>query len=353
MIVKNLGKIVFALIFPIFLFGNIEFSQKVVKEKVFLNETIKVILELSVSNDLQIEQVHFEKYETFDFWTKEFVNKKVVKNENETIYIYEYLLDAKNIGEFVLPKQMIEITSQEIQKFKKWKKIYSNEEKIDILPLYENQTIQGIYSINANINKTKIKANESISLNLEINGKGNIQDIKAYDLILNEQTVYKDKPLINKEFMNDSYVGKFTQNFLIVANKSFTIPSFSFEYFDMKKNKVEKISTQAIYVEVEELPIFEQENSNLKYIFAFVGFLFGLAFIYIFNFFKRFYKKTNHPFAKKIKKSKNDKELYELLIKHENNQNLKKEIKLLEENIYKNQKNLINKKEIIEKLLFS
>lgn len=353
MIIKNLCKIVLLTFFPILLFADVIFNQKVVKDKVYLNETFRVILELSVTNDLEIEQVYFEKYETFDFWIKEFVSKKVVKTENETIYTYEYLLDGKNMGEFVLPKQIIQITSQEIKRFKKWQKVYSNEEKITILPLYENQAIQGNYTINLNIDKTKIKANEPINLNLEIDGEGNIQDIKAFDLSLNEQMVYKDKPIVTKEFIDDSYQGKFTQKFMIIANKSFTIPSFSFEYFDMKKNKVEKISTQAIYVEVEELPIFEQENSNLKYIFAFVGFLFGLAFIYIFNFFKRFYKKTNHPFAKKIKKSKNDKELYELLIKHENNQNLKKEIKLLEENIYKNQKNLINKKEIIEKLLFS
>ena len=241
MIIKNLGKIVLLTFFPVFLFADVIFNQKVVKNKAYLNETIKVILELSVTNDLGIEQINFQKYESFDFWTKEFITKKVVKTENETIYSYEYLLDAKNIGEFVLPKQTIEITSQEIKRFKKWQKVYSNEEKITILPLYENQAIQGNYAINLDLDKAKFKANEPINLNLEIDGKGNIQDIKAFDLSLNEQMVYKDKPTVTKEFIDDSYQGKFTQKFMIIANKSFTIPSFQFEYFDLKKNLVKKI----------------------------------------------------------------------------------------------------------------
>lgn len=351
MIVKNLGKIVLFLFFPMFLFGNIEFTQKIVKEKVFLNETIKVILELKITNDLGIEQVNFEKYETFDFWIKEFTNKKIIKTQDETIYIYEYLLDAKNTGEFILPKQIIGITSEKIRKFKKWEKVYSNEEKINILPLYKNQAIQGSYSINANVNKTKIKANESITLNLEINGKGNIQDINPFNFTLDEQMIYKDKPIINKQFINDSYEGQFVQKFLIIANKSFTIPSIQFEYFDIKKNRLEKISTQAIFIEVEELSTTQGDDPSLKYIFAFGGFVLGFWFIYLLNFGKNLYIKANHPFVKKIKKSKNDKELYELLIKHPNNYNFKKEIKLLEENIYTNQKHEINKREIIRRII--
>jgi hypothetical protein len=346
LIIKNLGKIFFLIFFPIFLFADVIFNQKVVKNKAYLNETIRVILELSVSNDLEIEQVDFEKYETFDFWIKEFVSKKITKNQNETIYTYEYLLDAKNIGEFVLPKQTIEITSQEIRKFKKWQKVYSNEEKITVLPLYENQAIQGNYTINLNIDKTKIKANESITLNLEMNGRGNIQDIKAFDLSLNEQMIYKDKPIITKEFMDDSYQGKFTQKFMIIANKSFTIPSFQFEYFDLKKNIVKKVSTEPIYIEVEELPILQKENSNLKYIFAFIGFVLGLFSLFLYKYSKNYYKKINSPFSIKIKKTKSDKELYDLLIKHPNNSNFKDTIKLLEENIYENKKNKIDKKKL-------
>lgn len=346
MIIRNLGKIILLTFFPIFLFADVVFNQKVVKNKVYLNETIRVILELSVTNDLEIEQVYLEKYETFDFWIKEFVSKKIVKTQNETIYTYEYLLDGKNIGEFVLPKQMIQITSQEIKRFKKWQKVYSNEEKVSILPLYENQGIQGNYAINLNIDKTKIKANEPINLNLEIDGKGNIQDIKAFDLSLNEQMVYKDKPTVTKEFIDDSYQGKFTQKFMIIANKSFTIPSFQFEYFDLKKSVVKKISTEPIYIEVEELPVFQKENSNLKYLFAFIGFVIGLFSLFLYKYLKNYYKRVNSPFLIKIKKAKSDKELYDLLIKHPNNSDFKDTIKILEENIYENRKNKIDKKKL-------
>lgn len=353
MIARNLGKIVLFLLFPMFLFGDIEFTQKVIKQKALLNETIKVVLELKVPNDLNIDQISFDRYETFDFWIEELTNKNIIKSENETIYIYEYLLDAKDIGEFTLPTQTIEITSEEIRNFRKWKKIYSNKEDITILPLVENQAIQGDYEIITKVNKTKIKANESINLSLNIKGKGNIKDINPFDLSLDEQTIYKDKVIINKEFIEDSYQGEFIQNFLIIADKSFTIPSFSFEYFDTSKKAVKKISTEPIYVEVEELPVFEKEDLSLKYIFAFVGFLIGLSVFSLYKYLKKYYRKANSPLFINIKKAKSDKELYELLIKHSNNGDFKDNIKLLEENIYFNKKNKINKKTIIENLKYN
>jgi len=50
-----------------------------------------------------------------------------------------------------------------------------------------------------------------------------------------------------------------------------------------------------------------------------------------------------------IKKAKDDKALFEVLLPFGNeNKKILKVLKLLEENIYKNAKNKINKKEIIE-----
>lgn len=350
MIARNLGKIVLFLLFPIFLFADIEFTQRISKQKALLNETVKVVLELKVPNDLNIDQISFDRYETFDFWIEELTSKNIIKTLNETIYIYEYLLDAKDIGEFTLPTQTIEITSQEIRNFRKWKKIYSNKEDITILPLIENQAIQGEYEIASNANKTKIKANESINLSLNIKGKGNIKDINPFDLSLDEQTIYKDKAIINKEFLEDSYEGEFIQNFLIIADKSFTIPSFSFEYFDTNKKAVKKISTEPIYIEVEEVAIFEKEDLSLKYIFALVGFFLGLVVFSLYKYLNKYYKKVNSPLFINIKKAKSDKELYELLIKHSSTLDVKDTIKLLEENIYSNKKNKINKKELFKLL---
>ena len=83
--------------------ANNDITQKVIKEKVLLNETIKVILELKTSNDLNIEQVSFEKYETFDFWVEELTNKNIIKINNTQLTKDNFinlveLLDKKEVS---------------------------------------------------------------------------------------------------------------------------------------------------------------------------------------------------------------------------------------------------------------
>lgn len=348
MMIKNLGRFVF-LFLPIFLYANIEFQQHISKTNFYLNETIKVSLELRVSDDLLIDNVYFEKYENSDFLVEELSNKRIIKENNETLYIYEYLLNPKNIGSFILPKQKIEITSQNIRRFKSWEKVYSNELDIKINPLAENLTILGKYSLTTIFENKKYKQNDPISFEIKIDGFGNIQDINPFILSLNEQMVYSDKPIIYKEFMENFYKGKFSQKFLIIANKSFTIPSFELKYFDTTKNSIETIISKPIFVEVEEVKQNIGDDYRLKYVFLLVGFVLGLICFLGYKFLKRRFKKES-DLSKKIRKTKSDKELYILLISLVNRDVFKGEIRALEENIYDKKSNFINKKELIKKL---
>lgn len=352
MIIKNLGRILLLIFLPSYLFGNVQFTQAISKKSIFLNETVKVTLKLVLSGEDKNTQVYFEDYDTDDFWTKKLTYNQIIKKENSTTYVYEYLIDAKSTGEFSLPKQKINISNKKIRKYIKWKKEYSNELRIEVYHLAENIPIQGDYSILAEVNKSKLKANESVSLTLEIKGKGNIQDIKDFSLFIEEQTVFKDISIVEKEFVDKSYEGIFTQKFLVVADKSFTIPSFSLKYFDMQKEMITEVRTKPIYIEVEEAKVNLGDDYKLKYIFALGGILLGFMSLFVFKYFKAYNKKKKTSLYIKIKKSKNDKELYLHLIKDKNNEDFSSFIKLLEENIYKDKKHKISKRDIIKRIKY-
>lgn len=347
---KILYSVVFFLCIPFFLHGNIEFTQKISKEEFYLNETIKVTLELKISKELKIDQVYFEDFDTANFWVKKLSDKKQNEDESNIFYTYEYLLNAKDLGKFIIDEQKIEISSENIRQYAKWKKVYSNKLQVNIKPLFENLALQGNYEFFVKTDKEKIKKNESINLSLIVKGFGNIQDITPFNLNLNEQSVYSDKPLVNYEFENENYKGDFEQKFLIIADKSFTIPSFELEYFDTQKAQAQKITTKPIFIEVEDVIEDFGDDYKLKYIFAFVGFILGLLIFSIIRYIKNRYKYINHPLVIKIKKAKNDKELYEILIKNNEKMIFEEYIKSLEENIYKNKKNRLEKKKIIERL---
>jgi len=56
------------------------------------------------------------------------------------------------------------------------------------------------------------------------------------------------------------------------------------------------------------------------------------------------------PLQKRIRKAKDDKELYEMLLPFATDKDIKKILEKLEANIYKGEKNRIDKEEIIEVL---
>lgn len=357
MTIKKLGRkflslfIFLFVLLPVFLYSKMEFTQTISKKDAYINETIKVVLTLKIDDYHNIEQVFFEDYDSNDFWYKKHEDKEVQKINDYTIYTYTYLLDAKGVGEFILPKQLIEVSNNEIRNYRRWKKIYSNEVKINIKPLNQNLQIQGNYNFSAITNKTKIKENESINLSLELLGIGNIDDIKAFNLNLPNQVVYADKPLVKQEFKDYTYAGSFKQDFLVIASESFTIKPFEFTYFNIDKNRVERLTTEPIFIEVEKKNIDNKDEPFIKYIFLIVGIMLGvLISLYYFK-----YKKAkaiqNEPIILKIKKAKNDKDLYKVLVSYCNVYDFDEVIKKLEENIYNNTKHKIKKKELIKLII--
>lgn len=355
MTIKKLGKNIFFafLLTPILLFSKIEFTQKVSKQNAFINETIKVTLTLKIDNYHNITQVYFEDFDTTDFWYKKFEDKIVNKQEEFTTYTYSYLLDAKGIGKFTIPKQLIEISNDEIRNYRRWEKVYSNEIEINIKPTIENLAIQGDYELKASVDKININENDSVKLTISLKGSGNIKDIKPFALNLDNQVVYDNKPIVNQEFKQTKYFGDFTQEFLIIANESFTIKPFEFTFYNTQKNRVEKISTKPIFVEVEKLTKDYGDKSWVKYLFLLLGLILGVGLTFVYLNYKRKKSLEQLPLVVKVKKAKNDEELYKILIAYSNEYEFKETIQKLEQNIYNKAKNKINKKELLKYIVNS
>jgi len=350
MTIKKLGKrfIYFILLLPIFLFSNIEFTQKVSKESAFINETIKVTLLLKIDDYHNIEQVFFEDYETEDFWITKHEDKIVKKEEGFTTYKYSFLIDAKAVGQFKLPKQLIEISNNEIRNYRRWQKVYSNEEIININPLVENLSIQGDYKLKTSVNKTSINENDSVKLKIELTGSGNLKDIKPFEFKLPKQIVYDDKPILIQEFIDNKYKGSFTQEFLIISNDSFTIKPFEFTYFNIDKKRIEKIKSEPIFVEVKKTSKANLDEYWLKYIFLIIGLITGVIAVLVYIKYKELKRINQKPLAIKIRDSKNDKELYKVLVAYSNSYEFDEVIKKLEENIYAEGKNKIKKRDLLK-----
>jgi len=131
------------------------------------------------------------------------------------------------------------------------KKFISNKLYIHVKPLPNNLEVYGNFGIKATVDKTEVKANKPINLTIKINGVGNVDDIKKFNLDIDNVVVYSDEPNIKSGLNKGVYGGVFIQKIALIADKDFTIPALRLQYFDKDLKKVVTKTTKPIYIKVK------------------------------------------------------------------------------------------------------
>ncbi len=361
---------------------NSAFSLKIIanKNKVFVGEPIilKIIFRQKLSapvRDIQFKSPNFP-----NFWVKTDGKDKKKIVGDYVIHNLTYILIPQQSGDMKIPAVKVSIArmvqvrdafSFMLQRVR-WKDIYSNELNITVKPLPNGINEYGNFKISDRVDKTKVKANEPVNLTLTIVGSGNIGNIDGFNIQIPGATIYKDKPIRSSYLDNEEYKGKFVQKFAIISDKSYTIPSIKFSFFDKNTKRVKTIQTKSINIKVlggvatvshnivqnnnlktvaKEKIIYKNKNPFEKWIYLVIGLFIGVI-IAIFPKFLNFKKEVKeHPLSHEIKYAKNDKELLKILLPYINkNIEIKDIVNKLEENIYMNKSNKIDKKELAKKI---
>ena len=347
--IVNLGKILFFVILPIIINAK-TFTLELTKNKVYVGEGIKATLTLSVDKNEDIINTRLEEFTSSNFWVKE-LNSTTIENNETTIIKAQYVIFPQLSGIFKIDKQKAEVAVREKKtNFTLWYPLYTKAVDIEVIALPKNVMVQGDFTIAPTVDKMKVDANEPVNFKLTIKGIGNIDDIKDFKLDLKEQLIFTTKASVTSNFENNQYGGTFVQKFSIVADKDFKIPSISFTYFNKKLKQILTIKTKPIPITVDRTRINIQYKDNiynkwLKYIYLIIGFILGLL-TYYFIISKKNKKTTSTSFLMKVKQARGNKALYDILLPYSQNKNIAKILDLLEENLYSNGKNKINKKKI-------
>jgi len=261
-----------------------------------------------------------------------------------------------------------------------WKKIYSNELKLEVEPLPNGLEVFGNYQIDSSVDKKKVYANKPVNLTISIKGEGNIDDIKKFELNIPNAIVYADEPQIESSLIHNIYQGVFKQKIAIIADANFTIPAIEFSFFDKATQKVKIVKTNPIEIEViggqegvtkpstiEVSPktevttltnpqpkssikvVTKEEPTYIKYLFLALGFILGIATMFGVEKVQHRVKPQQSNMVKAIKKAKNDKALFELLLPYAKESSvISNTLNKLEENIYKSASNKIDRELLME-----
>ncbi len=366
---------------------NQNFMVKMIssKNKVYVGEPITLKIIFKQKRDVAVEGIQFVPPKFSGFWVKSTAKDHKEMEGNYIVHNITYVLIPQQAGKLKITPVKVSIAKtvytqdpfafmmQEVR----WKNIYSNELDIDVKPLPQGVSVYGHFNMTGTVDKKVVKANEPVNFTLNITGSGDIDDIGNFKLQIPGTTIYANPAKRSTYLEGHEYKGKFTQKFAIIADKSYTIPSLKFSYFDKNSKTVKTITTKAILIKVKGATtvkhsniiqnkplaktliktkiIYKEKNSFTKWVYLCIGFFTGFLIAIFPKLMKKDKTENSHPISYKIKHSKNDKELLKILLPFAiKNIKIKEIVEKLEENIYMNKSHKINKKELsknIEKIL--
>jgi hypothetical protein len=333
--------------------GDYELELNISKKSLYIGES--AILSIKFIKQKDIDSVQIQNPANENFYLKE-ISKTNLANGVE----YKFLLIPLKSGTFNIGPIYAKIGHQVKEKLfgdpfftmtsMKYETIYSNKLNINVKPIPKN-TIFGDFNLKVKAKK-EVLANKPNTATLKLTGCGDFINMKEFKLKIKNASVYPDKPKINTFIKNNKLCGTLEQNFTIISDTNYTIPSITLNEFDSKKIKT--LTTLPIKVNVinsnktsptpkiNKKPL-ETSNKNHYYLIAFLG---GLLSGSIITFIILRFKREKDIYSQ-IKSAK-EKELFKILLSYKDYPEIKNILEKLEENIYNNANHKIDKKEIIK-----
>ena len=346
--------------------SNFKIKLSVNKSSVYIGEPVIFKIQFFQKKDTSPQSIEIQKPNFNDFIAKQISKKEYLKN-GFNITEYSFLLIPQKAGNHKLGPILAKVgyLSKEtpfndpffklVTTSLKYTNIFSNEVNINVSAIPQN-SVYGEFKAKFSADKTEAKANEPVKVTLKIKGCGDFYDLPDFKLNIPDATIYENTPNIKTFIKNNKLCGTYTKEFTIISNQNISIPSIEFKSFNgklntIKTNKIlitihnsDKNKNFSLTKEIKQKVVYKTKTN---YIMLFLVFVIGIIVGVLLTYVIKLKLPENENIIKEIKKA-NEKELFNILLEYSYHPKIEKTLKDLEENIYNNKKNKINKKEIIK-----
>ena len=221
------------------------------KKEVFVGEPFEVTLLFKQREDAEAVDSKFIAPKLKGFWIKEESKPVRYKEGRYVITKLTYTMAAQRVGSLKISRAQMRIASRTNTKDTwgawipqiKWKTYFSNALDVQVKALPSGVNLVGDFSISVNTDKNEINSNEALNVTVEVNGVGDLEDIKSFKPYIDGVSVFDEKIVIKGT--------KLSQKMAFISDRDFTIPPFKLKYFDIKTSQIKTISTKSIDVKVK------------------------------------------------------------------------------------------------------
>ena len=258
------------------------------KNSVFENEGFLVTFKLYSLYDISgLESVKFPEFEGFISQEIDLPEERQLNLENyngrnyRTFVLKQTVLYPQRSGTLTIPAGKVDLvlrvrSQQRVRSiFDDFFESYTNVKKsltinagsVNVKPLPAGKPASfsgavGDYKLNSSITSENVKANDAITIKVDISGSGNIKLIKNPEINFpNDFEIYDPKINLNLKTTTAGVSGSKSIEYLAIPRYAgdFTIPSASFSYFDIKTGTYKTLSTPEYKLHVSK---GDGDNSN-------------------------------------------------------------------------------------------
>jgi len=257
--------------------ASVQLEMHLAKKEVYVGEPVQLDLIFKHTPNTKYAKVELSEPEVKSFWAKKLPGSKTATENGYITQTFSYLLFPQEAGKFTIPATFAKLGSAAKKRRRnpafddpffdnafandpffsafggsrlEWKKLFSNQAELTVKALPGNLDIYGNFQIKAQVDKTTVAANKPVNLRIVIEGEGNLDDIKKFNIDIPNAIVYPDEPSVNAAVQAGTYRGSVIEKSAIVADSNYTIPSVSFTYFDKNTQSKKTIETDTIAITV-------------------------------------------------------------------------------------------------------
>jgi len=238
--------------------SDFDLTIEIDKKKAYVGEEIVLTITFKYRKNLQLYDLKFSKPTFNNFWSKQLQNKNNIQDNTYNVQKLSFLLFPQKSGVLTISPINIIALLPDLNSRRslfgsatKKKIIYSNELNIKVEPLPSDVTLIGDFNIKTTVNKNSIKVGEAVSFQLEISGRGNIDDLEEYILDIPKATIYDNKSKKDFNILNGKYGGVYKKSYSIVASDNFTIPAIELKYFDKISKQIKTVKSKEYTIKVD------------------------------------------------------------------------------------------------------
>jgi|GEM_PF-1093517 len=214
--------------------------------EVYVGEPVVVTVRFKENRAVPVMNVDFVPMRYENFWVKRAGRGRTYPEGEYLVHERRYLFFPQKEGNLSIgpAKVKVAVTKKVRDAFgfivqrPRWVTVQSRVVPLHVKPLPENVTLTGRFSMTVSAAPGRVKRGEPVRLTIRVEGAGNIEDFTLPRPVIEGVTIYGETPKLDQRFEHGRYSGSWEESYVLISERSFTIPPFSFRYFDPDTGRV-------------------------------------------------------------------------------------------------------------------